>query len=97
MMGLLIYLAILNVSALLLYGVDKHRAKRNKWRIPERTLLLAAFFGGGAGAALGMMLFHHKTRKTTFRIGIPVAILLWMTVLCLMQPGVTVWIARVWG
>ena len=56
------YLVTINIIALALYGIDKYRAVRHKWRIPERTLLLVSFIGGSAGALMGMFLFRHKTR-----------------------------------
>lgn len=63
----LVYLTGVNLAAFFLYGLDKYRARRKQWRIPEHTLLLLAFLGGCVGAAVGMALFHHKTRKTRFR------------------------------
>jgi len=51
---------------MLVYGVDKLRAKKGGWRIPEKTLLALALLGGGVGAFLGMRLFHHKTRHPKF-------------------------------
>lgn len=65
----LYFLLILVASpiAFLLYGVDKRRARRNRRRISERTLLIAAFVGGWPGAWLGQVLFRHKTEKFIFR------------------------------
>ena len=60
-----------NIIAFLMYGADKYRATRKKWRIPEKVLIGIALCGGSAGALLGMYVFHHKTRKNKFRIGIP--------------------------
>ena len=60
-----------NIIAFLLYGADKYRATRKKWRIPEKVLIGIALCGGSAGALLGMYVFHHKIRKNKFRIGIP--------------------------
>ena len=60
-----------NIIAFLLYGADKYRATRKKWRIPEKVLIGIALCGGSAGALLGMYVFHHKTRKNKSRIGIP--------------------------
>lgn len=51
---------------LILYMIDKIKAKLGAWRIPEKVLLLFSFFGGGVGGALGMLLFHHKTRHWYF-------------------------------
>ena len=83
---LIVYiLCLCSVITLLLFGIDKGRAIRHKWRISERTLLIASSFGG-IGGLLGMLLFHHKTRKWKFRILVPlfalidalvIAFLLW--------------------
>ena len=69
------YLIFINVAAFALYGIDKHRAKRGAWRIPEKTLLGAAALGGGVGALLGMRAFRHKTRKLKFTLGVPAILL----------------------
>lgn len=71
MRNIIIYLCVINAIAFLLYGLDKQKAKRHKWRIPEATLLDVAFLGGSIGAFLGMQVFHHKTRKAKFYIGVP--------------------------
>jgi len=63
------YLLAVNILAFVLFGVDKQKARRNKWRIPEKTLILSAVIGGSVGAILGMRFFHHKTRKARFAIG----------------------------
>ncbi|MCR4654522.1 MAG: DUF1294 domain-containing protein [Eubacterium sp.] len=60
------YLGVLSLLALILYGVDKAKAKANAWRISEKTLLGAGFFGGSVGALLGMKLFRHKTKHWYF-------------------------------
>lgn len=73
-----VYLLALNLVTFFTYGWDKRKARQNQWRIPEHTLLVLAFVGGGVGALLGMRVFHHKTRKTKFRLGVPVALLLWL-------------------
>jgi uncharacterized membrane protein YsdA (DUF1294 family) len=67
----LIYLSIVNLAAFVLYGADKRKAKRGKWRISEKTLIGAAVMGGSVGAILGMHVFHHKTRHWYFRYGLP--------------------------
>ena len=54
-----------------LMGVDKRRARRGKWRVPEKTLFLAAACFGALGGTLGMFFFHHKTKHWTFRLGFP--------------------------
>ena len=71
-----IYLAVINIVAFVAFGLDKRRAKREEWRIPERTLLVLAFLGGGLGAIMGMLAFRHKTRKLRFRILVPIALVL---------------------
>ena len=68
---LLIYFLIINVITLIAYGMDKWRAKKNKWRIPERTLILLAVIGGSIGALAGMYVFRHKTQHLKFKIGVP--------------------------
>ena len=69
--ALLIWLAGVNVVTFALYGIDKHRAKKGRWRIPERTLLLLPLLGGSVGALLGMRVFHHKTKHWYFVVGMP--------------------------
>lgn len=67
----LIYLLIINVIAFSLFGIDKFKAGRRLWRIPEKMLFLSAILGGSIGAILGMQIFRHKTKHKTFTIGIP--------------------------
>ncbi len=76
------YLIAVNVLAFVLMGIDKRRAKKNAWRIPEKTLFLLSLLGGSAGALLGMRIFHHKTRKWYFRFGIPLLLILQGAALC---------------
>ena len=68
---LCIYLLIVNVVSLLLMLIDKIKAKRKLWRIPERTLLGVCLIGGSLGGLVGMKLFRHKTLHRSFRYGIP--------------------------
>ena len=68
---IILYLIIINLLAFLLMGLDKRKAKRHKWRIPEKTLFLSAIIGGSIGALLGMQVFRHKTKHASFRIGMP--------------------------
>ena len=70
-MILVIYLTIVNILALILYGVDKRKAEKNKFRISEATLITIAVIGGSLGAFLGMKVFHHKTKKKKFTITVP--------------------------
>ena len=69
---LCLYLLIINAFGLLIMLADKEKAKKHRWRIPESTLLTVAALGGSVGCYAGMRLFHHKTRKPKFYIGIPV-------------------------
>ncbi|HJB86645.1 MAG TPA: DUF1294 domain-containing protein [Candidatus Dorea faecigallinarum] len=70
------YLFVINVITFAAFGLDKRKAKKRKFRIRESVLLGLALIGGSLGALAGMFLFHHKTRKPAFRIGIPVLFLL---------------------
>lgn len=70
------YILGINVIAFIVYGIDKLKAKRGKWRIPESTLLLLAAIGGSIGAWLGMKVWHHKTMHKKFRYGLPLILLL---------------------
>lgn len=74
----LIYLLIVNVIAFFLMGIDKSKAKHNKWRIPEKTLFLFPLLGGALGGTLGMHVFHHKTKHWYFRFGFPLILILWI-------------------
>lgn len=70
------YIAAINIIAFIVYGIDKLKAKKGYWRIPESTLLLLAAIGGSIGAWCGMMVWRHKTKHLKFRIGVPVVFLL---------------------
>ena len=70
------YLLAVNLVTFLLYGIDKYKAKKGKWRISEATLLTMAAIGGSIGAWAGMRLWHHKTMHKKFKYGIPVIIIL---------------------
>ena len=74
--GLLLYLAAINVAAFFLYGIDKWKAQRNKWRVTEARLLWIAVAGGSIGALLGMKIWHHKTKHNKFRFGLPAIFIL---------------------
>jgi len=69
------YLIGINVLTFLLYGIDKWKAQKGKWRIPEETLIWLAIVGGSIGALLGMYRFRHKTKHRKFTLGIPAIIL----------------------
>lgn len=82
---ILIYLVAMNVVTFFMYGIDKWKAKRSKWRISEATLLGLAVIGGSIGAWLGMRVWHHKTMHKKFQLGIPliivaqVAMIIWLS------------------
>ena len=69
------YLLAVNITSFLLYGIDKYKAKKGRWRISEATLLLMAVIGGSIGAWVGMRIWHHKTMHKKFKYGIPVIII----------------------
>ena len=70
------YLLAINFVSFFLYGIDKYKAKKGRWRISEATLLMMAVIGGSIGAWVGMRLWHHKTMHKKFKYGIPLIIIL---------------------
>jgi len=68
---LLIYLLLINAVGFAIMLADKRRARKKLWRIPEATLMTVALLGGSAGCLIGMRVFHHKTKKPKFHLGIP--------------------------
>ena len=73
---LLIYLLLINLTGFFAMFLDKQKAKKGKWRIPEKTLFLFAFLGGSLGTTLGMHSFHHKTKHWYFKFGMPLILIL---------------------
>ena len=73
---LLYYIVGVNILTFFVYGIDKWRAKKGKWRISEATLLLLAVIGGSIGAWLGMKVWHHKTMHKKFKYGIPAILII---------------------
>lgn len=73
---MLVYLLIINLVAFFLYGADKLKAQKQKWRIPEATLIWFAALGGSVGALIGMRVWHHKTLHKKFLIGVPAILVL---------------------
>lgn len=71
------YLLIINAVSFVVYGVDKYKARHQKWRIPEVTLLTLAAIGGAAGALTGMVVFRHKTKHLRFVLLVPLFVLVW--------------------
>ena len=80
---IIIYLAAINVVTFFIFGIDKWKAKRSKWRIPETTLLGLAVIGGSIGAWLGMKVWHHKTMHKKFKYGIPLILLAQIAIILL--------------
>ena len=70
------YLLAVNIASFFLYGIDKYKARKGRWRISEATLLLMAVIGGSIGAWAGMRLWHHKTMHKKFKYGIPIIIII---------------------
>lgn len=73
---IIIYLIIMNCIAFALMGIDKDKARKGAWRIPEKSLFLSAILGGSIGAILGMQTFRHKTQHWYFKYGMPLILIL---------------------
>lgn len=71
-----IYMVIMSIIGFVIMGIDKKKAIKRGWRIPERTLLLIAFMGGALGSFIGMHFFRHKTKHIKFVVLLPLALLL---------------------
>ena len=76
-----IYFVITNVITFFMYGVDKWKAKKSKWRIREAALLGLAVLGGSIGAWLGMKVWHHKTLHKKFKYGVPAIIIVQLAII----------------
>ncbi len=70
------YLLAINIVTFIVYGIDKLKARKGSWRIPEATLLMFAVLGGSIGAWIGMMMWRHKTKHLKFMIGVPAILLI---------------------
>ena len=77
----LLYIVLINILTFFIYGIDKLKAKKSKWRVSENTLIGTAIIGGSIGAWLGMKIWHHKTLHKKFKYGVPL-ILVAQTALC---------------
>lgn len=75
-MILLIYLILINIITFFVFGADKRKARKGRWRVPEAALFFLSAIGGSAGALAGMRVFRHKTRKSAFKFGIPLIFIL---------------------
>ena len=78
---ILLYIVLINIMTFFIYGIDKLKAKKSKWRVSENTLIGMAIIGGSIGAWLGMKIWHHKTLHKKFKYGVPL-ILVAQTALC---------------
>lgn len=74
--NIIIYILLINLIGFFAMLIDKKKAQKGKWRIPEKTLLIITLLGGGVGTILGMYMFRHKTKKLKFTIGFPVILIL---------------------
>ncbi len=79
---LLYYLLAANLLTFVTYGIDKHKARHNRWRVREVSLLLLAALGGSIGALLAMRVFRHKTQHKKFRYGVPALLLVQLAIAC---------------
>lgn len=77
----IIYFVAINIVTFFMYGIDKWKAKRSKWRISEATLLWMAVVGGSIGAWLGIKIWHHKTMHKKFKYGVPAIIILQIAII----------------
>ncbi|MEE0685992.1 MAG: DUF1294 domain-containing protein [Lachnospiraceae bacterium] len=77
------YVIIINIIGLLSMFIDKYRAIKNKWRIPEKTLFLIAILGGSIGSNIGMRLFRHKTKHWHFVFGMPAILIIQLVIISL--------------
>ena len=75
-LSLLLYLVAINLIAFFLYGIDKWKARHDKWRVTEARLIAISFLGGSLGAYLGMKTWRHKTQHPKFRYGLPLILFL---------------------
>ena len=74
--NIVIYLLVINIIGFLIMWLDKRRAKKGQWRIPEKTIFIITGLGGGIGTIAGMYVFRHKTQKVAFVVGLPIITIL---------------------
>ena len=85
---IMIYLVVMNIIGFASMGIDKSKAKRGAWRIPEKTLFLIAILGGSIGSILGMKQFRHKKKHKTFTIGMPTILLVQAAIILYCTVGI---------
>lgn len=73
---ILTFFLSINILTFIIYGIDKRRAQKGRWRIPESTLMILAILGGSIGALLGIKIWRHKTMHKKFKYGIPTILIL---------------------
>ena len=83
----LCFAVVMSFVTFFIYGTDKKKAVDHRWRVPEKVLLGLAFAGGAYGALLGMIFFHHKTRKIKFQVLVPMAVVMWTVILIWVAGG----------
>ena len=83
---LLVVLIVMNLLAFALMGIDKMKARRGSWRIPEKTLFLVTALFGGLGGTLGMKVFRHKTKHWYFKWGFPALLAVQIVLLAVILP-----------
>ena len=71
----IIYIVLINIITFSVFGIDKLKAIKNKWRIPEKVLFILSIIGGSFGGLAGMYAFRHKTQKPVFKFGIPAVLI----------------------
>lgn len=77
---ILLYLILINLAGFIMMGIDKYKARHDRWRIPEKTLMIIALLGGSIGSWAGMYTFRHKTKHKLFTIGVPAILFLELAV-----------------
>lgn len=82
---ILSYLGIINFIGLVIMGIDKLKAKKRAWRVPESTLFVIALIGGSLGTTIGMFLFRHKTRHWYFRYGMPAILIIQIAIVVILM------------
>lgn len=80
----LIYLLIINLTGFTIMGIDKSKARKQKWRIRESTLFIVAALGGSIGSIIGMYTFRHKTKHTSFVVGMPLILIVQIAIIAVL-------------
>lgn len=81
---IVLYLIIINLTGFMMMGIDKRKARKRAWRIPEATLFVIALVGGSLGTTIGMHVFHHKTRHWYFLYGMPAILFLQIAIVVIL-------------